>query len=225
MKHYVIYSHGFGVDKTDRSLLSDIAAALPEAEHILFDYNEIDEINRTITVNPLDEQVRRLQAQLAKLDDSPSTVIDIVAHSQGCAVAALALADLKRNNVRRVLCLTPPDGLSAERMVKLFGSRPGCHIDLDGESTLQRRDGTKTIIPQSYWPSIKDVIAIEAYNRLPDLVERVIFYIASEDEILRQPNFSHADPRIELIHVDGDHNFKDQSRAVVTKIVADTLRA
>lgn len=223
MKHYVVYAHGFGVDKTDRSLLSDIAASLPDYEHVLFDFNEIDEANKTITVNPFDEQVRRLQAQLDRLDDGSEKTIDVVAHSQGCVVAALALA--KSNNVRRVLCLTPPDGVSAERMVKLFGSRPGCRIDLNGISTLQRKDGTRTIIPQAYWPSIADVNAIEAYNRLPDLVEHVTFYIASEDEILRHPNFTQADPRIEITHVDGDHNFKDASRAVITKLIANALRA
>jgi hypothetical protein len=42
-KHIVIYSHGFGVRKDDRGLFTDIAATLPSAEHIMFDYNQVDE--------------------------------------------------------------------------------------------------------------------------------------------------------------------------------------
>lgn len=218
MKHFVVYSHGFGVDKTDRGLLSDIAASMPEAEHILFDYNEIDGANNTLTVNPLQEQVRRLREKLKALDDGEEKIIDIVAHSQGCVVAALA----KPHTVRKIICLTPPDSLSVERMIQVFGSRPGSHIDIEGESRIPRRDGTTTIIPKQYWQSIKlDVIRL--YNYLPDLVDNVQFFIANDDEVLGMTNFDKTDERIELIQIDGNHDFTGDARQVIIKTIKEAL--
>jgi len=53
MKHIIVYSHGFGVDKTDRGLFSDISKHFPDAEHIMFDYNDLDSENNSMTINPL----------------------------------------------------------------------------------------------------------------------------------------------------------------------------
>lgn len=218
MKHYIIYSHGFGVDKTDRGLLSDIAASIPEAKHILFDYNEIDITNNTLTVNPLQEQVRRLREKLKNLDDGEEKIIDIIAHSQGCVVAALA----KPHNVRNIICLAPPDSLSVDRMVAVFGSRPGSQIDLEGESRIPRRDGTTTIVTKQYWQSIKlDVIKL--YNQLPNLVEKVQFYIATDDEVLGMTNFDKTDENIELIQVLGNHDFTGEARTKITKLIKEAL--
>jgi hypothetical protein len=38
-KHVIVYSHGFGVRKDDRGLLTDIAKSMPGVDHVLFDYN------------------------------------------------------------------------------------------------------------------------------------------------------------------------------------------
>lgn len=218
MKHFVVYSHGFGVDKTDRGLMTDIAVAIPDAEHILFDYNEIDQANNTLTVNPLEQQVNRLRNKLNALDDSTEKIVDIIAHSQGCVVAALA----KPHNVRRIICLTPPDSLDAARMISIFGSRPGGHINLEGESKIPRRDGTTTIIPKQYWQSIQlDVIRL--YDHLPDLAEKISFYIANNDEVLGATNFNQTDQRIDLIHVDGDHDFTGEARSRIVKTIKETL--
>ena len=45
----VVYSHGFGVRKDDRGLFTDIAAALPEAESVMFDYGSWDEEHKEHT--------------------------------------------------------------------------------------------------------------------------------------------------------------------------------
>lgn len=218
MKHFVIYSHGFGVDKTDRGLFSDIADAMPQAEHILFDYNQIDTGNNTITVNPLQEQVRRLRDKLEALDDGEEKIIDIVAHSQGCVVAALA----KPHGVRKILCLAPPDSLNRDRMIAMFGSRPGSHIDIEGESSIPRRDGTITIIPASYWESIQlDVRRL--YDQLPDIAEVVTFYTANNDEVLGVTNFTQADPRIALVQLEANHDFTGEARSSVVNAIQKAL--
>jgi len=47
-KHVIVYSHGFGVRKDDRGLLTDIAKSMPGVDHVLFDYNFIDEQANTL---------------------------------------------------------------------------------------------------------------------------------------------------------------------------------
>ena len=164
-KHIIVYSHGFGVRKDDRGLFTDIANAVPEAEHVMFDYNQIDQQTNTLTVSPLQRQVQKLKEHLDGVDKD--AVIDLVAHSQGCVVAALT----KPQNVRQILCLAPPDNADTERLLNFFGSRDGSVVDLDGQSRIPRRDGSTTIIPAAYWQSLKGLDVIRLYNRLPDLAK------------------------------------------------------
>jgi len=215
-KHVIVYSHGFGVRKDDRGLFTDIANALPKAEHVMFDYNLIDNRTNTLTVSPLQEQVRKLKEQLNKIDGG--TVVDLVAHSQGCVVAALA----KPQNVRNLLCIAPPDNVDTERLINFFGSREGSDIDLNGQSRIPRRDGSTTIIPATYWQSLKGLNVIRLYNRLPDLA-KVKFLVANNDEVLGMTNFDKTDERIELVQLEGNHDFTDEARQYLVEYVREEL--
>jgi pimeloyl-ACP methyl ester carboxylesterase len=219
MKHYVVYSHGFGVRKDDRGLMTDIAAALPECEHILFDYNEFNEDTNTMTVSPLNVQVSKLRNKLEALADEPDTIVDIVAHSQGCIVAALA----QPTNVRKMLFLAPPDNLDKSRLVNFFGNRPGSHIDIQGESRIPRRDGTTTIVPAMYWTSIEGPQPIRLYNRLPKN-SRVKFFIANDDEVLGTSNFDQTDEKIDLIQLPCNHDFNGEYRQELVARIAEEVK-
>jgi pimeloyl-ACP methyl ester carboxylesterase len=215
-KHVVVYSHGFGVRKDDRGLFTDIANAMPEADHIMFDYNLIDEDANTLTVSPLQVQVQKLKEQLSKVDSDAT--VDLVAHSQGCVVAALA----KPQNVRRIICLAPPDNVEVDRLVNFFGSRDGSIVDLEGQSRIPRRDGSTTIIPAAYWQSLHGLNVIRLYNRLPDLA-KIKFLIANEDEVLGMTNFDKTDERIDLVQIGGNHDFTDDDRKSLVDIVKNEL--
>jgi pimeloyl-ACP methyl ester carboxylesterase len=211
-----MYSHGFGVRKDDRGLFTDIANAMPEADHIMFDYNLIDEDANTLTVSPLQVQVQKLKEQLSKVDSDAT--VDLVAHSQGCVVAALA----KPQNVRRIICLAPPDNVEVDRLVNFFGSRDGSIVDLEGQSRIPRRDGSTTIIPAAYWQSLHGLNVIRLYNRLPDLA-KIKFLIANEDEVLGMTNFDKTDERIDLVQIGGNHDFTDDDRKSLVDIVKNEL--
>lgn len=213
-KHIIVYSHGFGVRKDDRGLMTDIAAALPGCEHVLFDYNSFDIATNTMTVSPLNVQVAKLKEKLESLGNDPDTVIDLVAHSQGCIVAAIA----QPTNVRKMLFLAPPDNLSKDRLVAFFGDRPGSEINLEGNSRIPRRDGTTTIIPAAYWHSIEAPQPIRLYNRLP-VHSEVKFYIANDDEVLGMSNFDQTDEAIDLIQLDGNHDFNGEYRIPLLEMV------
>lgn len=215
-KHVIVYSHGFGVRKDDRGLFTDIANAIPDADHIMFDYNVIDEQANTLTVNPLQAQVQKLREQLSHFDGD--ITVDIVAHSQGCVVAALA----KPQNVRQILCLAPPDSVDVSRLINFFGSRDGSDINLEGQSRIPRRDGSTTIIPAAYWQSLKGLDVIRLCNRLPDLAQ-VKFLIANEDEVLGMTNFDKTDERIDLVQVSGNHDFAGDDRQRLVNLVRNEL--
>lgn len=211
-KHYVVYSHGFGVKKDDRGLFSDISAALPGQEHILFDYNQIDEANNILTVSPLQDQVQQLRAKLAGIEDD--STIDLIAHSQGCLVAALA----RPERVRKILFLAPPDNVDVDSLINFFGDRPGSVIDLEGESRVPRRDGSTTIIPAEYWKSLRPLNPIRIYNHLPETAE-ITFYIATNDEVLGTSHFDAISERIDLVDVDANHDFTDDARKEVISLI------
>lgn len=215
--HYVVYSHGFGVRKDDRGLMTDIADALPECEHILFDYNEFDDVANTMTVSPLNVQVRKLKEKLESLGDDAT--VDLVAHSQGCVVAAIA----RPANVRKMLFLAPPDSLNKDKLINFFGNRPGSTIDVAGESRIARRDGTTTIVPAKYWESIEAPNVIKFYNHLP-AHSTVKFFIANDDEVLGMTNFDQTNESIELIQLPGNHDFNGEYRQALVSRIAEEVK-
>ncbi len=219
MKHYVVYSHGFGVKKDGRGLFTDIAKTIPGAENVMIDFNEYDDQLNTLTVSSLPEQVERLKESLNKIDVSKN-VVDIVAHSQGCIVAALA----HPKGTRKIICLAPPDSISESQIKKLFGQRPGAEINLNGISKVPRRDGSMTIIPKTYWQSIKRLNVIKLYNRMSE-DNQVRFYIANSDEILGETNFDRTNEKIEIIQIPGNHDFTDEYRSGMLELVRDALAA
>ena len=215
-KHIIVYSHGFGVRKDDRGLFTDIANAIPEAEHGKPEPENIDFTLIMIYLPILQKQVQKLRVQLDNIDND--TKVDLVAHSQGCVVAAL----VKPRNVRQILYLAPPDNVDAEQLINFFGSREGSVIDLEGQSRIPRRDGSTTIIPAEYWQSLKGLDVIRLYNRLPDLA-KVKFLIANEDEVLGMTNFDKSDERIDLVQLSGSHDFTDEARQYLVKVVRNEL--
>ena len=217
MKHYVVYSHGFGVRKDDRGLFSDISNSLDEAQNILFDYNQINEIDNTLTVSPLNKQVLQLKEQIDKLGND--SIIDVIAHSQGCVVAAIA----KPSNIRKMIFIAPPDKILVDRIISYFGGRDGAQIDLENESIVPRRDGSTTIIPSSYWDSIKSLDVINAYNHIPETVD-VRLYIARSDEVLGMTNFDSVNRPIELKEIDGNHDFTGTDRPKLLAEIKQDLK-
>ena len=65
-KHIIIFSHGFGVRKDDVGLFTDIVKAVPEVESILFDYFDVDEKNKILTIRPFSTQVKMLNDVVKK---------------------------------------------------------------------------------------------------------------------------------------------------------------
>jgi pimeloyl-ACP methyl ester carboxylesterase len=216
-KHIIIYSHGFGVRKDDLGLLSGIAEALPEAESILFDYFEINEEARTMSICPLSAQVKHLNQVISEVKAAnPGAVIDLIGHSQGTIVAAMA----KPDGIRKTILLSPPFDMSLERTLARYRSKPGAEINIEGTSIIPSSTGLTRIIPKEYWQERILVKPFEEYNALAEKTE-ITAVIANQDELIPRADLTELSPKIKVLTIDGDHNFNDLAREPLIKIIRE----
>lgn len=220
-RHIVIYSHGFGVRKDDRGLFTDIAIALPDAQHIMFDYNQVDEATGNLTVAPLTEQAEKLGKVIADAKAAnPDATIDLICHSQGCVVAGL----LRPRGIHRTILTGPPAELSVDDMVRIFANRPGSEVDLNGMSLLKRADFSTTKVPPEYWKSIESIDPIALYNDLAKVTELVVIN-ATEDEIIGSRSFSRLSSDTKVIELKTGHNFEGEGREELVDIVNQEVKS
>lgn len=216
----VIYSHGFGVRKDDRGLFTDIAATLPAARHIMFDYNQVDEASGNLTVAPLTQQAEKLSKVVAdtKANNSDATV-DLICHSQGCVVAAL----LRPQGIRKTIFTGPPAELSVDDMLRIFANRPGSEVNLNGVSLLKRADFSTTKVPPEYWKSIENIHPIILYNELAKFTQLIVIN-ATEDEIIGSKDFSRLSPDTKVIEIRTGHNFEGSGRPALIDAIKGEVR-
>lgn len=214
--HIILYSHGFGVEKDDRGLFTDIAAAIIGPQHEMFDYNAVDREANVLTVTPLDRQADMLRDRYEALrKDNPDTIIDLVCHSQGSVVAGLA----KLDGVRKTILLAPPTRfLGSEQKIRQMADRPGTRIE-DGIVSYPRRDGSTTIITQDYWRSrdaVNDPIAL--YNMLATYTELSIVN-ALQDEVLGETDYSQLSSAVRYVALEANHDFTGEMRQMLASKV------
>jgi len=216
----VLYSHGFGVKKDDRGLFSDIASSLDNFQHVMFDYNQINEHDNTLTVIPLHEQAKMLKSQYDSLRSNfPGAIIDLVCHSQGCVAAGLAGLE----GVRKTILLAPPTYfLDSEASIEQMLGRDGTVIE-NGVINYPRRDGSTTIIRQDFWQSIDRISdPITLFNKLSQVTDVTIIEALS-DEVLGESDYSDLSDDILHIQQEANHDFTDGSRPVLSKTIAEIL--
>jgi hypothetical protein len=204
--HIIIYSHGFAVRKTDRGLFTAIGKALPDAEHILFDYNPFNAKANTLTAKPLDEQARKLRKVInTARAEYPGAIIDLVCHSQGCIPVAI----LKPRDIRKIIMLTPPDDVRQETVIKQLSADREEPIDVETRTRLQRTDGSTTVIHPEYWQSLAGIDPVKLYNRLAKFTGLRLMS-ARQDEVLGEQKFEGLNSDISHVTFDGDHNFQGE---------------
>jgi hypothetical protein len=223
-KHIVIFSHGFGTKKDDMGLFaggSGISDALNREgiETILFDYNTFNPVDNSMIITPLDQQVRVLKKVVEEtIQNNPGAVIDIIGHSQGCLAPAILLA----KNIRRFVCIAPSLDTNNQRMVDFFMKRPNTKIDFDGDSSIERSDGTLSIIPSQYWKDRDKAEPIQAYNEFSKLTKIVIIK-ANQDKTLGDLDTTGLSNDIVLTSLDGDHNFNGEDRVNLVNKVKEII--
>jgi hypothetical protein len=218
-QHIVIYSHGFGVRKDDRGLFTEVAAALSDVEHIMFDYNQIDETSGNLIVAPLTEQAENLGKVISGTKTSnPDAIVDLICHSQGCVVAAL----LRPQGIHRTILTGPPAELGVEDMMRIFANRSDSEVNLRGMSSLKRADFSTTKVPPEYWKSIENIVPIALYNSLAKVTQLTVIN-ATEDEIIGSRDFRGLSPDINIVEIKTGHNFEGNGRQQLIETIKKEL--
>ncbi|MFA5750779.1 MAG: hypothetical protein WC898_00605 [Candidatus Paceibacterota bacterium] len=208
-EHIIVFSHGFGTRKDDRGLFSIIANEFAQTPFFLFDYNRVDEERNILTVRPLSEQAKMLNDVISKSClDNPNAMVDIIAHSQGCLVVALA----KPLGIRKIVFITPSLDSDIEHTINMFKERRGTEINLLGVSKLARKDGSTTMVPAEFWEERKKINPIPLYNELC-LHTDLLIINAKQDDVMGKVDARGLDERIKVISLDGDHQFYGEARA------------
>jgi len=223
-EHIVIFSHGFGVKKDDRGLLSGpegIAEALQREgiETILFDYNELNEADNTMVTTPLSAQAKILENVITETrEKNLEAVIDIVAHSQGCIAPAILLP----KNIRKIVFIAPSFDAEMERMIDYFKKYPETEINLDGVTKLGRSDGSITYVPSLCWIDRGNTEPIPLYNQLSKITNLKIIR-AGQDHILGAIEMNGLNEKIESFLLDGNHSFENEAREPLISKIRELL--
>jgi len=215
-KHIVIFSHGFGVRKDSRGFFSGLSEIMPEVESILFDYYDIDEINKTINISTVSNQAKRLNDVILKAKkENPDAIIDLICHSQGSIVAAIA----NPSGIRKTILLAPVFDMSTnERIFKKYASIPGAIINFNGISKIPSSDGFVRLVSSEY---IKELMTINAeleYNNLAEKTELIIIE-AKDDEVMINIDSKSLSSKLKLISIKGDHYFSGENRSLLYETV------
>ena len=214
MSKFLVFSHGFGVEKDSRGLFSDISKAFSEYTSILFDYNEITQDKKITKVVSYKKQSTILNHQLqAIVKRDPDANITLIGHSQGCIIIGLA----NHQAVSRAVLLAPPVNVSA-RKTKI---KPDRLINNDGSVTINRKDGTQIILSLGFIVGLKKTNPLKIYKQLASKVP-ITIVVARQDELLDDSNFSELDSA-EVIKIDGDHNFTGKNRKGLIETLSKIL--
>jgi hypothetical protein len=218
-QHFLIYSHGFGVRKDDNGLLNDVADHLPDFKSVLFDYNEFDEAQNTLTIKPLSVQAEILSNVIEKTRATyPLARIDLICHSQGAIVAALA----KPKGITKTIFLAPAFDISIERRLPRYAKKPGAEINLEGISRVPSSNGLIRLIPAEYWRELKDIDPFDLYNSFAEQTELSIVK-ANQDQIVTSVDLTKLSSKIKVISIDGNHGFGGADRPKLIQTIKDVL--
>lgn len=210
----VICSHGFGVTADSRGMFPEIARNIPDAEFVMFDYNDVRPNGNTVMAS-LDAQAKILQRHI---DEAREDVV-LLCHSQGSMIAGLV--DLTK--VQKAILLAPPVNMSMQRVIGKMLDRPGSTINPDGLSELPRTDGTTTYLPKEYLQSLDAYTPMELYQTIVNTVPTVIVR-ATADEVIGLTNVNEITGATHY-DITADHNFSGESRRELIEILAKELFA
>lgn len=221
-KRYVVFSHGFGVRKDGGGggIFTDIVKSLGTGyEAVMFDYNDVSEDGSTMRVRPFSVQAKRLNDEIRKLRrEHPDAVIDLVAHSQGCVVAALACPE----DVRKAVFLAPSFVADTGRVIARYEGKPGAVIDPKGESRFPRTDGTVSIIPAEYW---RERMVLDFPTLYAAFAAKTDLHMirAQDDEVLGSEELPCIPEGVDVLFIPGTHDFTGTSRSGMVQVVTDML--
>lgn len=208
-KKVVIFSHGFGLRKDNRGLFTQIGTELEASgiKTVYFDYNRFDEKTKNLYTEPFSVQAKKLQEVIDETYKRyPNYEIIILGQSQGSFIPTLC--DVK--SISKVIGMSPFFHTEMKDIVRRYTKNKENTLNLTGNSTRKRSDGSTTIIPATYWKERFETDVVKLYNELAEKVDLVLIS-PLQDEIMDITDLRKI-KQASIINLDGDHDFSSQYR-------------
>ncbi len=155
----------------------------------------------------MDYQVKMLKNKLKDIKKKyPESIIDIIGHSQGTLIPAVA--NLK--GIRKTILLAPVFNMGLSRTLKRYSNRKDALINLDNISITPRLDGYLRVIPKKYWKERVKIKPFNLFNKFSKKTELIIVNAKQDNVLLEKEDLSKLKKNIKIIDLDGDHNFNGQ---------------
>jgi len=214
----VVFSHGFGVERTARGMFSAIVANLPAGYgYALFDYYDFrdDEIEVTTFA---DQQARLLAVIDWVRQQTGVSTLSLVGHSMGCVIASLA----KPAALDHVIFLAPPLQIGA-RTRRYFTAKPGARQDGDSW-VVPRSDGSVSRFPEKLFDEIEAVDSAKALLAYA-ASQPLVVIAAGADQLLQAEDQSvlRSAAITRLVVAGADHNFSGPARQPLIDLVRQQL--
>jgi alpha/beta superfamily hydrolase len=214
MKRNILFVHGFGVMKDARGMFTEIVNQLPKDYNcILVDLN--NKVENTILLNPFSKQIEILR--IAKQQHFESETIDLICHSQGCTVAALA----NLPNIRKTIFLAPAVESNNEKTIAYFSKNPETKININGTSLLARRDGTFTSVPSEFWKEKELIDLVKLYENYTKTHDTIVIKALNDEVVSADVTVYFKTSKI--IELEADHDFRNESREALIATLKDLL--
>jgi pimeloyl-ACP methyl ester carboxylesterase len=220
----VVFSHGFGTERSSMGMFSDIVAALPDTVgYILFDYYDI--VGDTWNIRPISEMASMLHSVLDFASKLSSRVV-LVAHSQGCSVAAMAMAAGKVMPEKVFLLAPPTRTIPADYKHFFVSARAGrAHIDENGAVQIIRKfDRQKLVIPDAWFV---EMYTMPFFDNMEKLCHKSVVRLieATNDKSIKDRR-KYA--RLGKAGADWDkipcgHNFEPPHRDTLVQIISERI--
>ena len=220
MKRIFLYSHGFAMHADDGGIFNDIAALFPNDAHVLFEYDNWNAQNTSAIAATFGERAQKLRAKYSTLRERhPDAEINLICHSQGCSIAALA----QLNNVATTVLLAPPIiyGDCDQERTRIL-DKPGSKLLEDGSIARQRSAGFETVYPPYYWNDFKNMTdQAHKINELARTTRLILVDATRDDVIADSKDYSQLNANVRIEHIDANHNLvdKDGTRATMQKLI------
>jgi hypothetical protein len=212
----LIFSHGFGVDKSSLGMFDQISNCLPKNYLSLqFDYYSIT--GNTWVVPSIEDMSTMLDS---KIESNSDKDITLICHSQGCTVAALS-----KYRPKKIIFLAPPTRTFNGKVKEKFVARRNDRATINhaGDVILNRRSDDKILHIASAW--FDQLGREEAINNMLKLAKsgRLVIIEATQDESIkdRRRYITLEKNGAKMIKIQADHNFNGAARStLISKINA-----
>lgn len=217
-KRIFLYSHGFGTHADDNGLFSSIIDAFPDVKHVLFSYDDWNPDNTVATAATFTSRTQKLRQKYTELRQAnPNAEINLICHSQGCIIAALAQLE----NVSTIVLLAPVISYeSGDEARRITLENPKSTPQPDGSILRKRSAGYYTLFLPDYWEDYVNISDLpDKYNNLGTKTKLIIFDATRDTVIPNNKDYSLLKNEIQIEHFGLDHDFieKDGSRSSIVE--------